>query len=705
MSCTFALLISSKGRLGSHRRGFRNSETHAQQWKEEEGRMVPQDPAPASEIPGDLRGVESQDVAMRDALVDVQRTVVVNAPQPTTQGVPADVDMSQAQPADTFARVMNTPEEREREKALLAGSTPADTVNASAEAMSASAEAAKTLMDVAVAPAEAIMAPTQGDMVPVGDVRTPTARAGTPDDEETPDRGGAARDLTGEASTAQAAQGDSPSSKAVVRLPGNMASIHGPAPDGPTRDAKGLLSMEMDGITFRSIDQIAEPKRARLAEKDLKPIEHLTFADIRSYNRDQLRAFCFVYGVVRKKKAEMEVDLARYCSAWNRNRPGFEILSFVPSGVRASEVSDSTPSEAAVQAAVQPVAQSGNGNTATSVATSASVAPAATGVNCTPPSVSPPAQPSVPAAAAAPRPANLDTAPRSGSVPHTPVQSPQAPSAPRLPASTPRTGGSASNIAPRSVGSSPGLAPRPNALGASGGVQKQARTAPTRIAARGCGTSFKQKTHAQQGGAKFKAAYNGAGPAIVNIVENAASYFEGKDSPEAIQDKTRSYERYQFNVDMLTEIFDGPMPDTADDNDAVEAADAMQVEDSAIEPGRAEVSAKELGERVLQLVGGRMMSRTNKERMAELSALEKKYMDVESQNRVAEKMSMRLFQKLERAETLEDVNAVRAEFERVNQVRFVDAPPVMVRQQVDKSQPLKSFGNDVRILSFTAAGQ
>lgn len=44
------------------------------------------------------------------------------------------------------------------------------------------------------------------------------------------------------------------------------------------------------------------------------------------------------------------------------------------------------------------------------------------------------------------------------------------------------------------------------------------------------------------------------------MVENAAAYFEGKETAEAIEDKALSWERYHRNSNLLKEIFDGVEP-------------------------------------------------------------------------------------------------------------------------------------------------
>jgi hypothetical protein len=185
---------------------------------------------------------------------------------------------------------------------------------------------------------------------------------------------------------------------------------------------------ECDGIQFKMLDELVDVKVKRLRSEKIKPIEELTFDDIKAYNRNQLRvrffiasprcarrpapprrsrarrpapprlprasrdrsgacvrapcahgsdgargalrarcggareptrfwdpkicdmrgterpmltmrlfppfrptqAYCFVYGIKRKKKAEMEGNMARYAAMFHPNDPAFEITSFVP---------------------------------------------------------------------------------------------------------------------------------------------------------------------------------------------------------------------------------------------------------------------------------------------------------------------------------------------------------------------------------------
>lgn len=234
-----------------------------------------------------------------------------------------------------------------------------------------------------------------------------------------------------------------------------------------------------------------------------------------------------------------------------------------------------------------------------------------------------------------------------------------------------------------------------------------------RSAPRIINNSFKHQIHAQEAAAKFKAAYNNAGPAVVSIVENAAAYFEGKDTPEAIVDKERSYERYQFNIDMLTEIFDGPLPAVHEEKDAGQAPTAPENGDGnvdkAAEPSLALNSSIKDGpedpdasvqERLMQKIGKRMLTRTHEERMAEMEQLKQKYSKVEKQNRETEKVSMRLFQKLERATTAEELEKIRGEYERENRVKFVEAPPPIVKRELDRSLPRLQPSPCTRILQF-----
>lgn len=87
---------------------------------------------------------------------------------------------------------------------------------------------------------------------------------------------------------------------------------------------------EADGIQFKLLEQLPDTKIQRLRTEKIKPIENLTFNDIKAYNRNQLRAYCSVYGIRRKKKAEMEKDMARYAALFHPNDLEFDWRKFEP---------------------------------------------------------------------------------------------------------------------------------------------------------------------------------------------------------------------------------------------------------------------------------------------------------------------------------------------------------------------------------------
>lgn len=87
---------------------------------------------------------------------------------------------------------------------------------------------------------------------------------------------------------------------------------------------------EADGIQFKMLSQLPSTKIQRLRSEKIKPIEELTFNDIKAYNRNQLRAYCSVYGIRRKKKADMECDMARYAALFHPHDPNYDISKFKP---------------------------------------------------------------------------------------------------------------------------------------------------------------------------------------------------------------------------------------------------------------------------------------------------------------------------------------------------------------------------------------
>lgn len=100
--------------------------------------------------------------------------------------------------------------------------------------------------------------------------------------------------------------------------------------DGSNGLGHSLPIYQADGIQFKTLEQLPDTKIQRLRSEKIKPIESLTFSDIKAYNRNQLRAYCSVYGIRRKKKAEMERDMARYAALFHPHDPAYDISKFVP---------------------------------------------------------------------------------------------------------------------------------------------------------------------------------------------------------------------------------------------------------------------------------------------------------------------------------------------------------------------------------------
>jgi hypothetical protein len=272
----------------------------------------------------------------------------------------------------------------------------------------------------------------------------------------------------------------------------------------------------------------------------------------------------------------------------------------------------------------------------------------------------------------------------------------------------------------------------------------QSMPSPAALAA-AARTSFKQYAHARQASARYKAAYNGAGPAIVQVVENAAAYFEGRSGGESTAEKKRSFERYQFNVDLLTEIFDGPPLVTRSDvgrtqataqgagnvapiyeqqrdgdgdvimgaspgkssglgpapKSATGGVSSQSIDETPSgKPSTAEDRRKALTTGVMDRLAKRMVTRTDGDRSLELSQTESTFKELASRDDAIEKVNIRAFQKLERARTPEEVEKARKEFEEENSIRFVACPNRVIRRTLDKAVPLVDPPVNLRIIKF-----
>lgn len=121
--------------------------------------------------------------------------------------------------------------------------------------------------------------------------------------------------------------GEDPHSMMMAAQQAAQAVSH---PDPAASLAHSLPVFQADGIQFKILEQLPDTKIQRLRAEKIKPIESLTFSDIKAYNRNQLRAYCSVYGIRRKKKAEMERDMARYAALFHPNDPAYDISKFQP---------------------------------------------------------------------------------------------------------------------------------------------------------------------------------------------------------------------------------------------------------------------------------------------------------------------------------------------------------------------------------------
>lgn len=511
------------------------------------------------------------------------------------------------------------------------------------------------------------------------------------------------------------------------------------------------LQMKVGETLFVEVDKLTDMKQKRMKDKKLKPIEELTFDDIRGYNRDQLRCYCYIYGTPRRKKIEMEADMARFVSLWNEGRPGYIFSEYVPNnprnnvavlatvlastasstGVGQSEIGRSnagdrmevdsgslpnrsspgntnmkTEQRSAVNRGNHEHEKNASGDDDSKTNAIANNDFKALEKSSTRPGFISPARSSAKTANTSLAQSSTKRPPvrasASGNIQPVTIKpnlASRSPSTERL--SSMSRGSSPAAIAPNSAPSNPtqnqngALTPgaTPATIAGRASTAKGTKsTLPIQPMPKGLGTSFKQKVHARTAGAKYKAAYNGAGPAIVNIVENAAAYFEGKDSPETISDQAKSFERYQFNVDLLSEIFDGAPPETN-----IEGAD----------PGSGDSAKRDrppIKNSLLQDVAKRMRSRTRDDIAVELHMVEESVKKLESETKVAERANMRMFQRLERAETEEEIEDVKRDFEREHNVRFENSPPPLVRRKLDKSLPPLVMSDDqCRILRFKVA--
>jgi hypothetical protein len=527
----------------------------------------------------------------------------------------------------------------------------------------------------------------------------------------------------------------------------------GEMPQGPWTDERGLV-MKVEGAEFRPHEQLSKLNRDRLSKKGLKPIERIDFSDLRVCNRDHLRTYCAVYEMKRKEKDQMERDMARYVAAWHHGEPGYDIADYKPASVRQvftpqaaalmPRVSSRTPTPASVLTTPGRLALSADASRKRQASTTPEADPDLLRTAAARPETrtikrarlaTPPTTPSRAAKRSVPSSSTL--APRAQADPAAPA----ANFAPAVPA--PAQARSASAAAPpRMVAIPPPRPPPAPAVPAPASaaasvpltmVQQQQllqmQLQPHLPSAPQVGTSFKQYAHAQQAEQRYKAAYNGGGAAIVQVVENAAAYFEGRDTSDVKLNKRVSYDRYQFNVDILSEIFDGPpLPDTGSaPASALPAAPSAATNGTAMDvdgdtlmagvtplkphpsrgtaaDGPAKVSAEErrkaVVEGVMQRVADSMNGRSAGDRADQLIAIEQAHGGLAKSSDGVEKIPLHTFGKLERARTVEEVDAARLEFEKDHNIRFVEGASTVVKRRLATDAPLFTPTSALRIIKF-----
>lgn len=220
-------------------------------------------------------------------------------------------------------------------------------------------------------------------------------------------------------------------------------------------------------------------------------------------------------------------------------------------------------------------------------------------------------------------------------------------------------------------------------------------------------------------------AYNGGGAAIVQVVENAAAYFEGRDTSDVKLNKKVSYDRYQFNVDMLNEIFDGPpLKATGEktgpsnvgarsdaDGDIVmggvtPAKPAGAGKDSTDQPpgtsgNDGDARRKAIVDGVMRRVAVGMKGRGDPERIAELEAMDDAYRRLAKSSEFVEKVPLRSFQTLSKARNSEEIDAARRRFETEQGVKFVEGPQNVVKRTLDPDAALFTPASKLRIVKLT----
>lgn len=241
-------------------------------------------------------------------------------------------------------------------------------------------------------------------------------------------------------------------------------------------------------------------------------------------------------------------------------------------------------------------------------------------------------------------------------------------------------GGTASASAP-SAAASVHVTPRHNSHAPK--ATRASSTTPT-TTTRSVDTPLKQKMHTKQTGTPFKPAHNGHGPAIFNIVESAASYFEGAHNHDMCADLSKSYTRYQFNIDLLNQIFDGGAVE--------ETGDLLH----GITDFERELSRSQL----MRDIAHKTIKSDVKMQLEDVAELEKSFRELQDDVVPTEKPNWRILQRIDQADTPDKIDALERELKRDFAIGTENDQPPIKQQKVDNTLPRLANNKDFCVLSF-----
>eukprot|EP00170_Pyropia_yezoensis_P009029 contig_38987_g9064 len=83
---------------------------------------------------------------------------------------------------------------------------------------------------------------------------------------------------------------------------------------------------------------------ARVARDGVRTLEELTHDDLRRYTRNQLRAYCRIYGIKREVKPQLEWQMATLLEAFHPHDPTRRAAAYLPSSPGAATAAEAAAS-------------------------------------------------------------------------------------------------------------------------------------------------------------------------------------------------------------------------------------------------------------------------------------------------------------------------------------------------------------------------